>query len=304
MTTRLTGVLSALLTPFDDQGTLDEAALRRVVDRNIDGGVHGVVACGSTGEFTTLSGSERRLVVETVIDQAAGRVPVVAQTGAQSTTEAIELSRHAEQAGASVLMVVAPYYEPLSVEETKRYLRTVADSVSIPIMLYNLPVATGVNMEPAMVAGLAREVDNILYVKDTSADLVQAAQLIHRHGDVVSTFVGWDSLLLASLVEGAAGVMAGTANLIAPELVSIHDAVRRGELTRATDEWARLYPLMDALMAAPFAPGIKATLNSLGFAVGDPRLPVLPLDPDAAASLVELASSFSPSTLRPTATVG
>src|SRR5207253_473957 len=135
MSPRLGGVLSALLTPFDDDGAVDEATLRRVVDRNIDGGVHGVVACGSTGEFTTLSGSERRRVVEAVIDQAAGRVPVVAQTGAQSTKEAIALSRHAEQAGASVLMVVAPYYEPLTIDETKRYLRTVAESVNIPIML-------------------------------------------------------------------------------------------------------------------------------------------------------------------------
>ena len=148
MSQPLSGVLTALVTPFTDDGAIDEAVLRQVVDRNIDGGVHGVVACGSTGEFSALSGAERRFVVETVIDQSAGRVPVVAQTGAQSTAEAIELSQHAEKAGASVLMVVAPYYEPLSIEETKLYLRTVADSVSIPVMLYNLPVATGVNMTP------------------------------------------------------------------------------------------------------------------------------------------------------------
>jgi 4-hydroxy-tetrahydrodipicolinate synthase len=294
MSAPLSGVLSALITPFDSHGAVDEATLRRVVDRNIDGGVHGVVACGSTGEFTTLSGSERRHVVETVIEHAAGRVPVVAQTGAQSTAEAIELSRHAEQAGASVVMVVAPYYEPLTTEETKRYLRTVAESVSIPIMLYNLPVATGVNMTPSMIGELARDVENIMYVKDTSADLAQAGQLIHRHGDVISTFVGWDSLLLAALAEGAAGVMAGTANVLASQLVSIHAAMSEGDLQRALREWEHIYPLIDAIMDAPFGPAVKTALRATGFEVGDPRLPALPLDPDVAESISRLASALAP----------
>jgi 4-hydroxy-tetrahydrodipicolinate synthase len=298
MSAALGGVLSALLTPFDGDGAVDEATLRRVVDRNIDGGVHGVVACGSTGEFTTLSGAERRRIVETVIDQAAGRVPVVAQTGAQSTAEAIELSRHAEDAGASVLMVVAPYYEPLTIGETTRYLRTVAESVGIPIMLYNLPIATGVNMTPEMMGGLAREVDNIQYVKDTSGDLAQAGQLIHHHGDALSTIVGWDALALAALAEGAAGVMAGTANVIAAELVSIHAAMSEGDLARAHREWEQVYPLIDAIMAAPFAPAVKTALNATGFAIGNPRLPVTPLEPQVAATISRLAAPFSLPALR------
>jgi 4-hydroxy-tetrahydrodipicolinate synthase len=294
MPSRLSGVLSALLTPFDADDRVDDATLRRVVDRNIDGGVHGVVACGSTGEFTTLSAAERRHVVETVIDQTAGRVPVVAQTGAQSTDEAIELSRHAERSGASVLMVVAPYYEPLTIDETTRYLRTVAESVSIPVMLYNLPSATGVNMTPELVGELARDVENIQYVKNTSPDLAQAAQLIHNHADVVSTFVGWDSLLLAALVEGAAGVMVGTANVVAAELVSIHAAVSEGDLSRARAEWEQVYPLIDAIMAAPFSPAVKTALGATGFAIGNPRLPVLPLDGELAAPIERLASVLRP----------
>ncbi|MGY1682760.1 4-hydroxy-tetrahydrodipicolinate synthase [Geodermatophilus sp. SYSU D01176] len=304
MSAPLRGVLSALLTPFDGDQRVDEATLRRVVDRNIDGGVHGVVACGSTGEFTTLSGAERRHVVETVIDQTAGRVPVVAQTGAQSTAEAIELSRHAEQAGASVLMVVAPYYEPLTIEETKRYLRTVAESVGIPVMLYNLPVATGVDMTPDLVGELAREVENIRYVKNTSPDLAQAGQLIHNHGDVVSTFVGWDSLLLAALAEGAAGVMAGTANVIAAQLVSIHAAMSDGDLDRARGEWEQVYPLIDAIMAAPFSAAVKTALGATGFAIGNPRLPVLPLDGEVAATISRLASALPPAPVREPVTVG
>ncbi|MGO4428502.1 dihydrodipicolinate synthase family protein, partial [Streptomyces sp. MCAF7] len=174
MSAQLSGVLTALASPFAADGKLDEKTLRRLVDRGIDGGVDGVVACGSTGEFAAMSAAERRQVVETVVDQAAGRVPVVAQTGALSTREAVELSRHAQAAGASVLMVVAPYYEPLTLDETLHYLRTVADAVDVPIMLYNLPGATGVNLSPETVGQLAREVENIQYIKDTSADMAQA----------------------------------------------------------------------------------------------------------------------------------
>ena len=292
MTTRLSGVLTALATPFTPDGQIDEQALRRLVDRSIDGGVDGVVACGSTGEFAAMSGAERRFVVETVIDQTANRVPVVAQTGAVSTAEAVELSRHAEAAGASVLMVVAPYYEPLSVDETLEYLRTVAAAVDVPIMLYNLPVATGVNLDPDTVGGLAREIDNIRYIKDTSADMAQAGQLIHRYGDVISTFVGWDSLLLAAITEGAAGVMAGTANVMPAQLVSIHRALTRGDLTRAQREWAQLYPLMDAIMSAPFIPAIKAALNALGFRAGAPRKPLAELDAATAAAISRLATEL------------
>jgi 4-hydroxy-tetrahydrodipicolinate synthase len=289
MSSQLRGVLTALVTPFASDGRIDDDTLRRLVDRGIDGGVDGVVACGSTGEFAAMNNAERRHVVETVIDQTAGRVPVVAQTGAVSTAEAVELSRHAEAAGASVLMVVSPYYEPLSEEETLNYLRTVADSVDIPIMLYNLPVATGVNLSPATVGRLAHEVSNIRYIKDTSGNMAQAGQLIHHYGDVISTFIGWDSLLLAAITEGAAGVMAGTANVMPAELVSIHRALCAGELQRARSEWARIYPLVDAIMSAPFIAAVKAALDAVGFPVGVPRKPVSGLDADQAGTIAALA---------------
>src|SRR5215469_15995375 len=185
MTGQLRGVLTALATPFAPDGNIDEGALRALVDRSIGGGVHGVVACGSTGEFSALSSDERRLVVETVVGHVAGRVPVIAQTGATSTAEAIRLSRHARSAGANVVMPVAPYYEPLSIDDTLSYLRAVAGSVDIPVMLYNLPVATGIDLDPDTVGALAREIENIRYIKNTTIDLNQAAALIHNHGDVI-----------------------------------------------------------------------------------------------------------------------
>jgi 4-hydroxy-tetrahydrodipicolinate synthase len=294
MTVQLRGVLTALATPFTPDGDVDEGRLRALVDRSIYGGVHGVVACGSTGEFSALTGDERRLVVETVVDQAARRVPVIAQTGATSTAEAIRLSRHAQSAGADVVVVVAPYYEPLSVEETVTYLRSVAGAVDIPVMVYNLPGATGVDLDPDTVGALAREVDNIRYIKNTTTDMAQSAQLIHDHGDVIATFVGWDSLLLSALAEGAAGVMAGTANVVPAELVAVYDAVTAGDLAQARQAWARVYPLIGAIMAEPFIPAVKAALTAVGFPVGDPREPVAALSPTAAARITDLAAALHP----------
>lgn len=273
------GILTALATPYDASGDIDEKLLRVIVDRSVDGGVSGVVAGGSTGEFATMTGDERRLLVETVVDQAAGRVPVIAQTGAVATREAVALTQHAEKAGADVVMVVAPYYETLTVDETLRYLRTVADSVSIPVMLYNIPDATGVNLDPDTVGALAREVENIKYIKDTSADMAQAGQLIHRHGDVIDTFLGWDSLLLASVAEGAAGVMAGSANVMAADLVAVHQALTAGDLEPARSRWKRIFPLMDTLMTGgPFIQGVRAAMEEIGLPVGAPREPLLPVE--------------------------
>lgn len=292
MTSRLNGILTALATPFTADEQIDLTALRGLVDHTIAGGVDGVVACGSSAEFAAMSNRERRLVVETVIEQVGGRVPVVAQTGAVSTAEAVELSQHAQQAGASVLMVVAPYYEPLTLDETLRYLRTVAGSVNIPVMLYNLPDATGVNLSPPVVGQLAREVDNIRYIKDTSADMSQLAQLVHHHGDVVSSFVGWDSLLLSALTEGAAGAVAGTANVVPAELASIRQAVQDGDQARARTEWSRVYPLVDAMLSVPFVPAIKTALEAVGLPAGQLRSPLRDLDPEDAGRISAQAAAL------------
>lgn len=292
MTDSLRGVLVALATPFTADGALDESRLRQLVDRTIDGGVHGVVACGSTGEFTALSSDERRLVVETVIDQTAGRVPVVAQTGSASTAEAITLTRHAEAAGASVVMPVAPYYETLSLAETTHYLKRVAGSTGLPVMLYNIPSVTGVDITPDVVAGLAREVDNIRYIKNTTADMAESAQLIHHYSDLVGTFVGWDSLALCSLVSGSAGIMAGTANIVPAQLVAVYDAVQAGDLDAARSAWAAVYPLLDATLSTNFIVAVKVALEAAGFPIGGPREPFLPLDDETASRIAGLASAF------------
>lgn len=294
MTGQLRGVLTALATPFAPSGGVDEKLLRALVDRSIAGGAHGVVACGSTGEFAALTSGERCAVVEITVDQAAGRVPVIAQTGSTSTAEAIRLSRHAQSVGADIVMPVAPYYEPLSKQETLSYLRTVAGAVDLPVMLYNLPQATGVNLDPVTVGALAREVENICYIKNTTVDMAQSAQLIHNYGDVISTFVGWDTLLFSAVAEGAAGAMAGTANVVPAELVAVYGALSLGDLQAARRSWARVFPLIDAILGQPFVPAVKAALAAVGFPVGAPRAPTAALDAGAAAEITRLALSLCP----------
>ena len=287
MTTQLRGVLTALAIPFDAEDRIDVGVLRRVVDHSIDGGVHGVVACGSTGEFTSMTADERRLVVETVVEHTAGRVPVVAQTGSVNLKEAIALSKHAESAGADALMLVTPFYEPLSTAETINYLQKVCGSVQLPIMLYNLPSATGVNLDVELVGELVDRIPNVKYIKDTSANMAQAGQLIHLLGDRIGTFIGWDSLLVSALTEGAAGVMAGTANIFPRQLVEIYEDIVSGNLTRAQERWAQLYPLMNTIMTAPFIPAVKAAVSALGIPVGSPREPLLPVDVPTHAKIAE-----------------
>ncbi|WP_185806122.1 dihydrodipicolinate synthase family protein [Streptomyces sp. RP5T] len=287
--TELAGVLSAVATPFrPEDAALNEGGLRDLVERTITGGVHGLVPCGSTGEFPALSADERRRVVEVVIDQAAGRVPVVAHTAAMTTKEAVALSQHAETAGAAAVMAVAPYYEPLSVEEIKNYFLTIASAVSIPVVIYNLPVATGVNLTPDHVVDLAQKAGNITHVKDTTGDLSQAARLIHDHGDDIKTLVGWDTLFFASLLEGAAGSIVGAANFIAPELVAIYEAIRSGQIASAKKEWDRIFPIMQFLVSGGYVPAVRAALDILGFSAGPAREPIGPLESDRYAELEAL----------------
>lgn len=285
MTHTLSGVLTALATPFDHDERIDTAALARVVDRSIENGVDGVVAGGSTGEFASLTPDERMQLVESIIEHTAGRVPVIAQTGATTTAEAIRHSRAAEAAGADVLMIVTPFYEAVSLAETTAYLRDVAASVELPVMLYNIPDATGVNLDPETVRELATSVPNIRYIKDSSANWEQALQLIHHHSDVIGTFIGWDSYIYSALAEGAAGVMAGAANVVPAEIVSVARKITGGDLDGALAEWKRLYPVIDSMISIPFIPAVKAGLELQGVPVGAPRRPLAATPADSIARI-------------------
>lgn len=273
----LQGILSAVATPFDDDGNVDEPRLRRLVDDTIAGGVHGLVPGGSTGEFAYLTDDERRHVLEVTIDQAAGRVPVVGHAAAMTTADALRLAEHAQQSGAAAVMSVAPYYAILEAADAKAYYRAIGAAVDLPVIIYNLPSVTGLNLTAEDIAELAND-GSIAYVKDTSGDFHQLTRLVRDYSDVVGTLAGWDTHLLGAFVEGAVGTINGAANFMPRPLVAVWDAVQREDLTAARDEWARLYPMLRFLLAGgSYVAGVKGVMAELGAPIGDPRPPVLPI---------------------------
>jgi 4-hydroxy-tetrahydrodipicolinate synthase len=291
---KLHGLMTALVTPFTEGGeSVDETTLREQVEFNIGCQVHGLVPGGSTGEFPAMANAERRQVAEIVVDQVAGRVPVMVGVGAMTTHEAIGLAKHSEAIGADAVMIVAPYYEPLTVNETLDHFRAIASSIGIDVMLYNLPGATGVNLEPAKIAGLAEELPNVKYLKDTSGNFTQAAHLINHYSDLLSIFVGWDTLYFASLVEGAAGSVNGAANFIAPELVDIYQKVRSGDIDGARTVWNSVFPVMEFLISGGYVTRTKGGMALVGRSAGAPRLPMESLAGPEEAKLKALLSALS-----------
>jgi dihydrodipicolinate synthase/N-acetylneuraminate lyase len=208
------GVLPALVTPFTDDGAdIDRRALTAIVERLIRGGVAGLVPGGSTGEFTTLTSTERRELIEVTVAAAAGRVPVVAGTGALSTRETVELSVHAERSGAASVMIVPPFYDALSWGELLAHYAAVAEQIAIPIMYYNLPSASGVTLDAGQLRELQR-VAGVASLKDTGGDAVAATELIQAGDQGPTLLNGWDTLTFAALAAGVRGVVWGTASIL------------------------------------------------------------------------------------------
>lgn len=283
----LKGILPALVTPFRGDGALDEAGLRSHVARLVAAGVGGLVPCGSTGEFTALSVEERKRVTELVLEAAAGAVPVVPHTGALTTKETLELSRHAESAGAAAVMVVPPYYEPPGWQDIMAHYEQVADVLSIPIVIYNVPAASGVRMTADMVGQLAG-IPGVEYIKDSSGDAAFLLQLLHEHGDRLGVFNGADTLSFCALAEGACGVVWGASNFI-PELTV--ELFRRlaveKDLEAGRKVWAKIWPICHLLESVNYAAAVKTACELAGAPAGPTRPPVRLLDDDGRKPLAE-----------------
>ena len=277
------GVLPALITPFtDDGGAIDTDALRANVDRLVAAGVGGLVPGGSTGEFTTLSGAERRRLVEVTVEAAGGRVPVVAGAGALSTRETVELSVHAEAAGAAAVMIVPPFYDALSWRELLAHYTAVADAIAIPIMYYNLPSASGVTLTAEQLRELP-----ISSLKDTGGDATAATELIQTGGPTLLN--GWDTLTFAALAAGVRAVVWGTASILPEPCVELHRLLIDDiDLPAARELWARLWPLCRFLESHSYPAAVKAACRLAGDSTGPVRAPLLPLDDAATAELATL----------------
>lgn len=289
MSTTFEGVLPALITPFTDDGSaIDHASLSAVVDRCITAGVAGLVSTGSTGEFTTLSADERRQVTETVVAAAGGRVPTIAGTGALSTRETIELSVHAERAGAAAVMVVPPFYTPLPWHELIAHFAAVAERISIPIMYYNLPSATGITMTAERLAELKR-VAGVTSLKDTGGDAIAATAWLQADADLPTVLNGYDTLTFASLAAGMRGVVWGAASFIPGPCVKLHRLlIEQHDLVAARALWARIWPICDLLESVDYAAGVKAACRHVGIATGPVRPPSIELSAERATVLGQL----------------
>jgi 4-hydroxy-tetrahydrodipicolinate synthase len=282
----LHGVLPALITPFTEDGdAIDVEALGALVDRLVAGGVGGLVPGGSTGEFTTLTHGERRLLVEETVRAADGRVPVVAGTGALSTRETVELSVHAERAGAAALMVVPPFYDALRWPELLAHFRAVADATTVPVLLYNLPAATGVTLTVEQWRVLRREA-RVTALKDTGGDAVAATALLQAGDEVPELLNGWDTLTFAALAAGARAVVWGAASILPEECVELHRLLaEEADLRGARALWARLWPLCDVLESLSYPAAVKAGCALVGDRTGPVRAPLLALDEEALGRL-------------------
>ena len=270
------GVLPALITPFrEDGGAVDAVALAEHVERLVAAGVGGLVPGGSTGEFTTLSSAERRQVTAVTIEAAGGRVPVVPGTGALSTRETVELSVHAERAGAAAVMVVPPFYDVPRWPELLAHYGAVADAISIPIVYYNLPGATGVELTAEQLRELP-----ISALKDTGGDAVAATELIQTDGPTLLN--GYDTLTFAALAAGVEAVVWGAASILPEPCVELHRLLIDDiDLPAARELWARLWPLCRFLEGESYSAAVKTACRLVGDTTGPVRAPLLELD-DAA----------------------
>ncbi len=292
MTSKLSGILAAIATPFTSDFRLDGDALALHTERLTTAEIGGIVTCGSTGEFPSLTTFERKVVTETVLEAARGRVPVVVQTGSTRVDETIELSLHAQDLGAEAVMVVAPYYEPLSWPETLSYYKLLAGSLRIPIMLYHIPGATGRKLTADQVIELAR-IDGVQSMKDSSNDASLLMTLIHglQGQSDFAVFNGWDSLNLVALASGARGSVWGMANFIPELCVEFYRSSLDRDQERMQDLWNRILPLVTFCESHNYVAAVKAGCELVGSRLGEPRLPILPLTAEEKSQLRDLLES-------------
>ncbi|MFH5773422.1 4-hydroxy-tetrahydrodipicolinate synthase [Paracoccus sp. NGMCC 1.201697] len=276
------GSYTVCVTPFDDKGQVDLAALRSYVEWQIEEGVHGLIPLGSTGEFLSLTRDERAAVAETTIKQVAGRVPVLIGTAAEWTDEAVSLSREAESLGADGVMLVPPYYSSPTEAELVAHFTRVAEAISIPVMLYNNPFTANVDLTAPLVARLS-EVENISYIKDTSKNVHRVTELLDLCGDRMTVFAGyypWESYLAGA--EGYSSVMSNIAPALSAQTFT---ETVDGDAALGRSLYLQSLPLINALAGDLYVSATKSAMRLVGRPMGDPRPPRLPLPADAEARL-------------------
>jgi 4-hydroxy-tetrahydrodipicolinate synthase len=284
------GAIVAIVTPFKN-GKVDEAALRKLVEFQIKNGTDGIVPCGTTGESSTLSHEEHDRVIEVVIDAAKKRVPVIAGTGSNSTAEAIRLTRHAYKAGADGALMVCPYYNRPTQEGLYQHYKTVAEAVPIPIIVYNIPGRTGVNINPDTLARLAK-IKNIVGVKEASGSIKQMSDVIHLCGPKFDVLSGDDLFTLPLMAMGGHGVISVISNVAPADMAAMVDAFVAGDLKKARTLHYKMVPLIDTLFVETNPTPVKAVLAMMKKISYEVRLPLYKLSDANYEKLKKIVVSY------------
>lgn len=274
------GIIPAVVSPVDDNGDIKEGPFRKLLNYLIDNGVHGLFINGSQGEFYALTVEEKQKVLEIAVDEVKGRVPIYAGVGAVTTREAVKLAKISEKIGAQALSAITPYYIKPDEDELYEYYKEIAESVSIPVLLYANPSRTNIPLSVKLVSRLA-EIDNIIGIKDSSGDLTLTGEYIRLLSDKgFQVLAGRDTLILGTLVYGGTGAIAATANVVPRLVVSIYESFKKGDLKSALDAQYKLAPLRIAFDLGTFPVVIKEAVKLIGFDLGSAIRPVKDIKPE------------------------
>lgn len=288
----LQGIIAYPVTPFSADGDVDLKALDALIERLVADGVHGIAPLGSTGESAYLSDAEWEAVADTSIRAVRKRVPTVVGISDLTTAGAVRRARFAEQAGADAVMVLPVSYWKLGNDEIVGHYRAIGDAIGIPVMLYNNPATSGVDMSPELIATICRTVDNVTMVKESTGDIMRMHRLAQLSDGAIPFYNGSNPMALAALAAGAAGWCTAAPNLNARLPLALVEAVRAGDLARAREVFHAQLPLLQFIVSGGLPVTVKAGLRLRGFDAGEPRKPLLPLGEDRTRDLARLLAAL------------
>ncbi|MFC0559973.1 4-hydroxy-tetrahydrodipicolinate synthase [Halalkalibacter alkalisediminis] len=277
-------IVTAMVTPFNQHGQLDVEATKDLVQHLMSNGTDALVVAGTTGESPTLSTEEKLLLFKTVVETVNGQIPVIAGTGSNNTQASIELTKQAEEIGVDAIMLVVPYYNKPSQEGMYAHFSTIANTTKLPVMLYNIPGRSVVNMSVETTLRLA-QLPNIVSTKEASGDLDAIASIIEHAPEGFSIYSGDDSLALPVLAIGGTGVVSVASHIVGSEMQQMVRNYQAGQVTAAAMQHRQLLPIMKTLFIAPNPTAVKAALELKGIKVGQVRLPLVPLTAEQQAEL-------------------
>lgn len=287
-----TGAGVAIVTPMTETGAVNYPKLEELLEYQIANGTDSIIICGTTGEASTLTHEEHLEAIRFTIEKVAGRIPVIAGTGSNCTETAVYMSQEAEKYGADALLLVSPYYNKATQKGLIAHFTKIANSVKIPVILYNIQGRTGVNIAPETIAYLAKNVENIVAVKEASGNISQIAKIAQLAGDSIDIYSGNDDQIVPILSLGGKGVISVLSNIAPKETHDIVAKFMEGDVAGSLELQLKAIPLVDKLFCEVNPIPVKAALNMLGWEVGPLRMPLTEMEPDHQAQLKEAMAAF------------